>query len=193
MSQNRQDSAHPAGENSLQVTDPEDFNTQRRLRQLHNAREQFPRIRREAREKYNPANERRSELTEEAYFEKVANALLDYLSEVEPVVISLEEDDERRELWTDDPVDDRDDADDLTLEDILEQAGKRENEDEEMVPISEATSRKAYRKANKFLAEVGLGLNLDTGGLPMIRNYDASRDDDEMTVDSAEMNGDPPL
>jgi hypothetical protein len=182
------------------VTDPEDFNAQRRLRQIHDARERFPEVRREARERYNPSNPRNSDLDKEAYFERVAQALVDYLVEIEPIAKrgATDPDDEHHQKWDDDPVVTDADENDLTLLDILNQDGEMLRDDVEdadepvMGPLTETASRKAYRQANQMINDIGLGVGLEKGGLQFIEGFDPSTGE-KGDLRNAKLNGEPPL
>lgn len=191
MSQETPNGAEVAGpiSDSLSVRDPEDYNLSRRLRQLHNARERFNEVVRTKSEE--AASE---EITRGRYREVVVAALIEYLIEVEPLLRNTQVNDKREDLglnyWKSEDVLDElrgdppefiGDVEKLTLEEIVTSGGYLLDDLDEdgPDPLRIDQSRAAFRLANRFLGEVGFGLELDEG-LPIEREFDQTREDEEV-------------
>lgn len=146
---------------SVTIDDPDDYNRHRRLRQVHEARERVPETIREEGERVsnNPTG---GEITQARYREIVADALIEYLIELEPVM--LDEDIEfGKEFWANKQVETDGQDQDITLKRIVEENGVVQDEDGSNVPLTIGVSRNAFRLANRFLNKIGFGLGVDEG------------------------------
>jgi hypothetical protein len=170
-------------DDNASVEDPHDLNRRRRFQQIHDARERFPEIRREHRERVITNEDARNpdgEITQRRYREIVANALVDYLSEVEPLLLRAhntepergDEDGPGPGAYYDSRAIRTDDGD-ITLRNILEHNGKPLGE-----PLTIQQSRSAYRLCNQFLADVGLDLDFERG-LPQHSSFDTTGSEDD--------------
>lgn len=169
------DSLPDPSDDVLQVADPEDYNQNRRLRQIHNARERFPRV---AREEYERVDgDDGGEISLDRYQEIITDALIDYLIEVEPLMrnkslikSSLDDVDDRESLpdaspfWNEETIE-VDGGREVTLETIVEENGyvRSAEGDGEPQTLRLRDARAAYRLTNRYLERVGFGLELDQG------------------------------
>lgn len=153
---------------TAEPVDPENFNLHRRLRQIHNAKEQVPEtIREEAKRVVD--DPRDPGITEGRYRELVADAVLNFIIEVEPLMRN--DDLDGTDVWDEEAVISIDDQG-LTLEDVVEQNGYVTTEEgTEPLPIS--ASREAYRATNRFLANAGFGVKLDEQ-MPAEEGFDST-------------------
>lgn len=163
----------------IEVADPDDYNRARRLRQVHDAREAFKTTFEEADEALSA-----EEITDDRFAERVADALIWYIIEVEPIIEARrrreEEIRERKEREAEERGDDPDDLDHeeysdywadrevegpggeaFTLEQIVENDGVVDPSAEEAEIIPPEVSKKAFRMVNRFLNESGFGLRFD--------------------------------
>lgn len=137
----------------LEINDPEEYSTGRRLRQVHDAKEKFPERVREEQDRLED-----EEISEGRFREVISETLAWYLMEIEPVVESDELDgrgEDVVEAWRDEPIGDVE----LTLEEIVNGMGYTE----EREPLSLVDATAAYRKANKIMHRARLGLQVDDG------------------------------
>jgi hypothetical protein len=143
--------------NELQVEDPEDYNQNRRLAQIHDARQRFQRaIREEGR------RAERGDINNERYRELVAEALIEYLIEIEPVIARATVEDDEDHPWDETAVAEDGAGEVITLERIVDGGGwLRVGEDKTLPSINQC--RQCYRHANRYLAEVGLGVKMGVG------------------------------
>lgn len=164
---------------SIEVADPDDYNRARRLRQVHDAREAFKNTFEEADEALSA-----EEITEDRFDERVADALIWYIIEVEPIIDARRRREEeirdrkRREAEErgDDPEDvdlddysdywderevDGPDGETFTLERIVEDDGVVDPDADEPNIIPSEVSKKAFRMVNRFMNESGFGLRFD--------------------------------
>lgn len=174
------DGAEGASEERLPditVADPDNYNIARRLRQIHNARERFPEVVREESERVSDSP-RGPGITPGRYRELVADALIDYIIEVEPLMRSGElnkkQDGFGTEFWSEKTVWKAPDGKEVTLQYIVEHDGvvpAEDGDESQAIPINVA--RKAYRMTNRFVAQVGLGVELDSN-LPIEESWDST-------------------
>ena len=151
---------HP-GKDGISIADPEDYNRTRRLRQIHDAKERVTKTIREEGDKVS-SDPRNGGITRGRYREKVKDALIDYLIEVEPLMLNEKIDGE--DVWNETEVEEDPEGDPITLERIVEENGYVPGESEDSVPLPINVSRKAWRPATRFLTnQVGFGLELDEG------------------------------
>jgi hypothetical protein len=143
------------------VADPENYNLQRRLRQIHNARERFPETVREEQDRVVSPDRRENGITEDRYLEIVTEALLDYLIELEPLMRN-DDLETGTDYWNGFEVTTDKHGDAVTIKRIVESDGNLPMSDTDG-PLTLKTARAAYRAANRFVAEAGLGVELDDG------------------------------
>jgi hypothetical protein len=148
--------------------DPENFNLRRRLQQIHNAKEKVPETIREERKRV-VEDPRDPGITQETYRELVANAVLNFIIEVEPLMQN--EGVEGTDIWDDEDVVTIGDVE-YTLKELVEQNGYLKIEDSEG-PMPIWASRQAYRATNRFLASAGLGVKLDEK-MPSEEGFDST-------------------
>ncbi|QLD84623.1 hypothetical protein HWV23_02760 [Natronomonas halophila] len=168
MSTDESPEARRSRERTAEPVDPENFNLRRRLRQIHNAKEQVPEtISEEAKRVVD--DPRDPGISEERYYELVADAVLNFIIEVEPL---MQNDDlDGTDAWDEDPVFQVNDIE-YTLKDIVENDGVIETEDgRQPIPIS--ASRKAYRATNRFLSTAGFGVEFDQK-MPAEEGFDST-------------------
>lgn len=158
-------------ERDLAVSDPEDYLVSRRFRRIMDAREQVSETIRERKDDI-VDDPRKSGITQSKYRELVADAIVEYLIEVEPI---LRHDDlaEDVDVWGEPVATDPDDES-ITPKRIVDEGGVVPDGNGEMVPLPVNVSRAAYRTVNRFLAEIGFGVPVDRG-LPVDGDFDATR------------------
>lgn len=160
------------GQQQATVADPDDYNQTRRLRQIHDARERFPEVVREEAERV-VEDKRMEGITRDRYREIVSDALLDYLIEVEPVMRQAHASDKtdlEEDYWDGESV--IDGGEDVTLKDIVDANARLEGDEGEEQPLTVGQARTAYRVANRFLSDIGFGIEFDDG-LPRDEKFDS--------------------
>lgn len=157
---------------SFGVADPDDYLLMRRLRQIMDARERFAETVRERKDDV-VSDDRQTGITFRRYRELVADAAIEYLVEVEPL---LRHDDleEEQSIWAE-SIDTDPQGGAITCKRIVESGGTVPDESGEPVPLPVSVSRGAYRAVNRFLSTVGFGVRLDSG-LPTDDGFDATAD-----------------
>jgi len=159
-------------ERGVGVADPEDYLLTRRLRQIMDARDRVAETIRERKDEV-VDDTRQGGITRAKYRELVADVLIEYLIEIEPI-LRHDDLDEDVTVWTDrittDPA-----GGSITLGRIVEEGGIVPDGNGNEVPLPVDVSRAAYRAANRFLTNVGFGVRLDSG-LPSDDGFDATAD-----------------
>lgn len=160
--------AEPRRERTAEPVDPENFNLHRRLRQIHDAKEQVPvTIREEAK---NVVDDPRDPgITYDRYEERVVDAVLNYIIEVEPLM--MRDDLDGTDVWDEEAAIEVDGRE-FTLQDLVEQNGYISIDDGDQ-PLPVSASRQAYRATNRFLSTAGFGVKLDEQ-LPAEEGFDST-------------------
>lgn len=156
-------SEHHGRQDRPQIEDPENYNLRRRLQQIHDRKENVPTTIRE--ESRNVVEDPRNTngITEERYRELVKDAVIDYIVELEPLMTS-DEHPLDQDYWKDVGIELEATDGEISLEELVESNGYVDGPEGEQ-PLDIATSRRAYRVANRFLSRAGFGLKFD-GSLP---------------------------
>lgn len=159
-----------------EIVDPDNYNLARRFKQIHDARERFPEVKREESKRV-AKDEKAGGITKGRYRQIVSDALIDYLIEVEPLMRNenLEHGDV---YWSEKNIGEDGAGNQITLGLIVDQNGYVHDESGNRVPLPIPMSQKAYRMANRFVADAGIGLDIDTG-LPIERGFDSTGMADE--------------
>lgn len=147
---------------SLTVEDPENYNLSRRLRQIHDARERVPDTIREEANRVSSGRRDDGEITHYRYREIVTDALIDYLIELEPLMLNDDIDTETN-YWSGYEVATDGEGRQVTLKRIVDHNGEVAGDGEDDRPLSVGEVRAAFRAANRFFADAGLGVSLDEG------------------------------
>lgn len=129
----------------IRVADPKQYTQNRRLEQIHNGRDRVPQVRRKG---YELLHDTSVAFREPEYRRHVAEAVIDYGVELEPIISRSDFDVLDQELPNSNS----------TIKDILDSGGQAENG-----YISVNQSRWVRRQFDRFMAEVGLGVDLDAG------------------------------
>lgn len=129
----------------IRVADPKQYTQNRRLEQTHNARDRVPQVRRKG---YELLHDTSVGFRDSDYRRHVAQAVIDYGVELEPIISRSDSDVLDQELPNTDS----------TIKDILDTGGQTEDG-----YISLNQSRWVKRQFDQFMAQVGLGVDLDAG------------------------------
>jgi len=143
------------------VEDPNQYFELRRLRQILEAKERVPEVIRVGRR--NIVDDKRDDgITRERYREIVAEAVIEFAVELEPIM--LHGDCEGGEVaWKKEVATDPN-GDAISLKRIVEEDGVVVDEDGNSVPLPVSVSRSAYRHCSKFLSNIGFGVSFGNGG-----------------------------
>jgi hypothetical protein len=125
--------------------DPDDYNQTRRLRQIHDARSAVPESRRKG---FGELNDVHTAFMESDYRRYVAETVIEYAIELEPIAHRTDADVFDRTLP------DRD----VPIRALLDSGGQVGDE-----YITLAESRHIKRHLDRFMAKVGLGVEIDDG------------------------------
>jgi hypothetical protein len=128
--------------NQIRVLDSKQYTQYRRLEQIHDAREDVRAIRQKAHESVHEDRK----FTQQDYKRYVAEMVVDYGIELEPIMVKNDFGFLERE-----PPDF-----DVTISDLLDSGGKVNGE---YVPVG--TSRWVKRQLDRFMAEVGIGIDVE--------------------------------
>jgi hypothetical protein len=152
------------------IKDPNQYFELRRLRQIASAKERVPEVIRVGRRNL-VDDEREDGITPQRYREIVAEAVIEFAVELEPIMLH-DECDGGEATWTDAVATDPQ-GEPISLERIVEEDGQVVDENGDAVPLPISVSRAAYRHCSRFLSGVGFGVSFD-GGLDIERGFDST-------------------
>jgi len=157
-------------ERTARIEDPNQYFELRRLRQISEAKERVPEVIRVGRRNL-VEDERQDGITQERYREVVAEAVIEFAVELEPIMMH-EECEGGEETWSEE-IDTDPKGESITLGRIVEDDGRVVDEDGNSVPLPVSVSRAAYRHCSRFLSGIGFGVSFD-GGLDREVGFDST-------------------
>jgi hypothetical protein len=144
-----------------QIADPDNYNTRRRLRQLHDAKEL---VKQQKNTDLNKELQNPRKFNKQISRRNIAELLADYILELRPVLARLDREDE----FLDEEVP-NDDDDTIALNDIA----YRPWYGEESTAPSIRTSMAAWDICNDYLEEIA-GAMFESKGIPLDNGFDAT-------------------